>query len=78
MLAAYRLAGLSALETHYAGVDALRQIEGGYAGRSPLTRRPSIASPSIKNISSDKRYNVGNQGGGDDHLSLSKHHTPRV
>jgi hypothetical protein len=31
MLVASRLAGLSALKAHYAGLIAVRQTEGGYA-----------------------------------------------
>jgi hypothetical protein len=42
-LLACRLAGLSALEAHYAGQFALRQTE------------PSVAPPSVKNIDRDKR-----------------------
>ena len=45
MLIACGLAGLSALEAHYAGPTALTQTERDYVARSGLIRfRPSIAS----------------------------------
>jgi hypothetical protein len=59
MLLAFRLAGLSAPEGHYAGEFALTQTE------------PSVAAPSVKNIDSDKRHDESDQGGCDGHLSLS-------
>jgi hypothetical protein len=76
MLVACRLADLSALEAHYAGLVAIRQTKGGCAGRGGFIRfRPSIASPSIKNMSGDKHHDESDQSGGGDHLSLSKHYT---
>jgi hypothetical protein len=40
--------------------------------------RPSITSPSVNNSGSDKRHGVSDHGGGDDHLSLSQHHTQGI
>ena len=58
MLVACRLAGLFALEAHYAGLAALTQTEGENVKRAwlALDSRPSIVSPSVKNAGSDKRH----------------------
>jgi hypothetical protein len=32
-------------------------------------------SPSVNNSGGDKRHDVSDHGGGNDHLSLSQHHT---
>jgi hypothetical protein len=75
MLVAYRPAGLSALETHYAALLALSENERG--GMAPDSR-PSITSPSLNNSRSDKRDDVSDRGGRNDHLSLSQHHTQGI
>jgi hypothetical protein len=62
---------------YYAGLAAPMQTRARPLEAPGLLpdARPSIVSPSVNNSGSDKRHDVGDHGGGNDHLSLSRHHT---